>query len=126
LFDDWEKTLTSLALKGMAEQLARNAVVSSWSGQRLELIVDPSCASLLGSVAENKLAVALSEFAGVKMSLVLTLGSPPVETPAQRESRAAAAKQAETEADMQQDPFVLAAKEAFDAEIVPDSVRRLD
>ena len=34
--------------------------------------------------------------------------------------------QAATEADIAADPLVLAMQETFDAEIVPDSVRRID
>ena len=49
-----------------------------------------------------------------------------IETPAQRDKREAAARQADTEASIKCDPFVLAAQDIFDAEIVPDSIRRLD
>ena len=40
--------------------------------------------------------------------------------------QAAEAEQAAAEGDFSRDPVVLAAQEAFDAEIVPDSVRRID
>jgi DNA polymerase-3 subunit gamma/tau len=126
LFDDWDRAVREMALKGMAAQLARNAVVASWDGRRLELSVDPSCASLLGSVAEDKLASALAAFAAVDLVLELTPGSAAIETPAQRDKREAAARQADTEASIKGDPFVLAAQDIFDAEIVPDSIRRLD
>jgi DNA polymerase-3 subunit gamma/tau len=126
LFDDWDHVLRELSLKGMAAQLARNTVVASWDGRRLELSVDPSCASLLGSVAEDKLASALAAFAAVDLVLELTPGSAAIETPAQRDKREAAARQADTEASIKGDPFVLAAQDIFDAEIVPDSIRRLD
>ena len=126
LFDDWDRVVREMSLKGMAAQLARNAVVAAWDGRRLALSVDPGCASLLGSVAEDKLASALTAYAACDLVLELKPGSAATETPAQRDQRIAAARQADTEASIERDPFVLAAQDIFDAEIVPDSIRRLD
>jgi DNA polymerase-3 subunit gamma/tau len=110
----------------MAAQLASNAVVAAWDGRRLELQVDPSCSSLIGSVAEQKLKAAVEGYVGRPLTLNLTVGQSGTETPAQRSDRERQERQAVTEAEFGRDPLVLAAQETFDAEIVPDSIRRLD
>jgi len=125
-FEDWHGLLPSLRLGGMAAQLARNAVVTAWDGKRLDLQVDPSCSSLIGSVAEQKLKAAVEAFAGRSLTLHLVTGQPESETPARRLEREKEERQAATEAELSRDPLVLAAQETFDAEIIPDSIRRLD
>ena len=124
--EDWPALSKGLGLRGLAAQLASHSTVGRWDGQRLELLVDPGCSGLVGSVAEKKLEAALSDHLDRSVSLKLTLASGPVETPAQLSQREKAARQAETEAEIGQDPVVVAAKEMFDAEIIPDSIRRLD
>jgi DNA polymerase-3 subunit gamma/tau len=125
-FDDWHGLIPALRLRGMAAQLARNAVVAAWDGRRLELHVDPSCSSLIGSVAEQKLKAAVEGYVSHPLTLHLAVGQAGVETPAQRSNRERQEQQAATEAEFSRDPLVLAAQETFDAEIIPDSIRRLD
>ena len=125
-FDDWHELLPQLQLKGMAAQLANNAAVTRWDGKRLDLSVASSCSSLLGSVAEEKLQAALQSYLGRPLALRLTVGETDAETPAQRNLREQQVEQAAAEDEFSRDPVVLAAQEAFDAEIVPDSVRRID
>jgi DNA polymerase-3 subunit gamma/tau len=125
-FDDWHALLPQLQLKGMAAQLANHATVNGWDGKRLGLSVASSCSSLLGSVAEEKLQAALHSYLGRPLTLQLSVGETDAETPAQRTLREQQAEQAAAEVDFSRDPVVLAAQEAFDAEIVPDSVRRID
>ena len=125
-FGDWRSTLQRLGLKGMAAQLARNTVVDSWDGRVLQLSVDPSSASLVGSLAEERLREALCAMTGVDVALRLQTRAVDVETPARLEAREEKQLQAATEADIAGDPLVLAMQENFDAEIVADSVRRID
>ena len=110
----------------MAAQLAAHSTVAGFDGQRVELSVDANVSSLVGSLAEEKLHAALADYLGRPIRLQLAVGESASETPAQRAQSEAQRRQAATEADISRDPLVLAAQEAFDAEIVPDSVRRLD
>jgi len=125
-FSDWHGLLNRLGIKGMAAQLADNCVVHSWDGRQLSLRVDPACSGLIGSLAEQRLHEALSEAAGHTLILKLAAELTQDETPAQREAREQRARQDATEADISGDPLVLAMQETFDAEIVPDSIRRTD
>jgi DNA polymerase-3 subunit gamma/tau len=110
----------------MAAQLADNCVVHSWDGRQLSLRVDPVCSGLIGSLAEQRLQEALSEAAGHPVILKLAAGLTQDQTPAQREAREKRARQEATEADISGDALVLAVQDTFDAEIVPDSIRRIE
>jgi DNA polymerase-3 subunit gamma/tau len=125
-FADWRGFIAGLGLKGMAAQLAENCVFDAWDGKRLALRLDPACSSLIGSLAERRLQEAVAAAVGQAVVLRVTAGSVGEETPAQRGAREQRARQAETEADIAGDPLVVAVKETFDAEIVPDSIRRVD
>jgi DNA polymerase III subunit gamma/tau len=123
---DWATLIGRLGLKGMAAQLAENSAVGRVDGDRLELAVDPACRGLLGSLAEQRLRAALAELAGRPIDLVLTCRELMVETPAQVAARDRLRRQADAEADIAADPLVRALQERCDAELVADSVRRLD
>ncbi len=123
---DWHGFVHALGLKGMAAQLAENSVCESWDGRRLALRVDPGCASLIGSLAERRLQEAVAEVLETPVALQLTAAESDAETPAQREARERRARQQATEADIAGDPLVRAVQETFEAEIVPESIRRID
>jgi len=125
-FSDWHTFLDGLGLKGMAAQLANNCVFHSWDGRQLCLRVDPVCSGLIGTRAEERLQELVSAAAGHPVTLQLVAEQTKDETPAQREAREARARQEATEADISGDPLVLAMQETFDAEIVPDSIRRTE
>lgn len=123
---DWHGFVRRLGLKGMAAQLADNCVFDKLDGKQLCLKVDKAGAGMIGSLAERRLQEAVEAAVGQPIVLQLEVGELPAETPAQREAREKQARQAATEADISNDPLVLAVQDAFDAEIVPDSIRRLD
>ena len=113
-FGDWHAFVAGLGLKGMAAQLAVNCVFDGWDGKTLSLRLDPACAGLMGSVAEH----------AVQLRLLAEAGEG--ETLAQRQTRERAERQQQTEADIAQDPLVQAMQVTFDAEIVADSIRRIE
>ena len=125
-FSDWRGFVQGLGLKGMAAQLAENCVFDAWDGKRLTLRLDPACSSLIGSLAERRLQEAVAAAIGQAVVLRVVAGLVGEETPAQHGAREQRARQAATEADIAGDPLVVAVKETFDAEIVPDSIRRID
>jgi DNA polymerase-3 subunit gamma/tau len=125
-FSDWHAFVGGLGLKGMAAQLADNCVYEAWNGKQLSLRVDPVCSGLIGSLAEQRLQEAISAAAGQPVVVHLSAAESEQETPAQREARETRARQEATEADISGDPLVLAMQETFDAEIVPDSIRRIE
>jgi DNA polymerase-3 subunit gamma/tau len=125
-FSDWHACVRRLGLKGMAAQLAENCVFDEWDGKHLCLRVDPVCSGLIGSLAERRLQEAMSTANGRPVLLRLVAEATTEETPAQREARENRARQEATEADISADSLVLGVQETFDAEIVPDSIRRIE
>lgn len=125
LLQDWHAFVGRLGLKGMAAQLADNSVFDAWDGRRLSLRVDPACGSLIGSLAEARLQEAVSGMLDRPVTLQLVAEIAGEETPAQRDARDRQARQQAIEAEIAGDPLVLALQEAFDAEIVPDSIRHI-
>ena len=123
---DWHGFIQRLGLNGMAAQLANNCVFDGWDGRQLALRLDPACSSLIGSLAERRLQEAVSATLGTPVTLKLIAATAESETPAQREARERCERQAETEAEIAEDPLVLAMQDQFDAEIIPDSIRRID
>jgi DNA polymerase-3 subunit gamma/tau len=123
---DWSGLVRRLGLKGMAAQLAENCVMDNWDGRSFGLLVDPGCSSLIGTLAEQRLQESLSQAMGKDVMLSLTVRAVAEETPARQEAREQQVRQKETEADIAADPLVLAVQDAFDAEIVTDSIRRID
>jgi DNA polymerase-3 subunit gamma/tau len=123
---DWHAFVRRLALKGMAAQLADNCVFAGWDGKCLALHLDPACATMIGSLAERRLQEATARLLGREVVLELSAVAPASETPAQRGAREAQARQAATEADIAADPLVRAVQDTFDAQIVADTIRRID
>ena len=125
-FEDWHAFVAGLQIRGMAAQLANNSVFLSWDGKTLALRVDPSCSSMVESLARQRLQEAIEAQLGQAVALALEVAGGETETPAQRRAREQQARQQATEADIANDPLVLAMQDTFDAEIVPDSIRRID
>ena len=123
---DWHGFVRRLGLKGMTAQLADNCVLDGWDGKALSLKVDPVCRGLIGSLAEHRLQEAVSEAVGHAVSLRLQVQAAEEETPAQREAREKRERHEATAADIAGDPLVLALQDTFDAEIVTDSIRRIE
>jgi DNA polymerase-3 subunit gamma/tau len=121
-FGDWHAVVERLGLGGMALQLARNCVVSTWDGQALALSLDPSHAHLLGSLAEGRLKEAICRVAGRPITLKVVAGPLPDETPAQRAVRNDAERREAAVASMQADDLVQALAERFDARLLEDTV----
>jgi len=121
-FSDWHSVLPRLQLTGMAAQLANHSVIREWDGNQLTLAVDASCASMIGSKAEERLLEALNAYAGAAVRLNLVSGAA-ADTPAERAAEAKAQRQQQAETDIAGDPLVQAMQETFDAQLVENSVR---
>ncbi len=124
-FADWHALLPRLGLSGMAAQLAAHAVVREWDGRTLTLEVEASCASLLGSLAEQRLLEALRAQVGGELRLQWHKGEA-ADTPAAREQQARARRERQAREDIAADPLVQALQEGFDAELVEESIRPVE
>ena len=124
-FSDWHCVLPRLQLAGMAAQLANHSMIRGWDGATLTLAVDDICASMIGSMAEERLHAALNHYVGGELKLELVNGAAS-DTPAERAAQARQQRQEKAETDIVADPLVQAMQDTFDAELVEDSIRPVE
>ena len=123
---DWHSLLPKLNLGGMSEQLASHCSVKAWQDDHLTLNLDPTCAGLVGSLAEERLKLALDNYFGKPLRLHIEVVDEEVDTPARRAEQERCRKEADTLSNMQQDPFINALEDRFEAELIVDSVKTID
>jgi DNA polymerase-3 subunit gamma/tau len=124
---DWRQILEGLAVSGMVKQLAANCLLQQQDGNTIVLTLDDGHRQLLNSKAEKRLQQALGEYFDADIRLVIELGKPAAaETPAQAEAREKDQRQVQAEQSIEEDGFVQAMKQNFNAEVVPGSVRPAD
>ena len=121
---DWRQILEGLAVSGMVKQLAANCTLLEQDGNTVRLGLDAGHKQLLSSTAEKRLQKALSEYFDADIRLVIdTDAESRHETPAQAEAREKDERQLQAEKSIEEDGFVQAMKETFNAEVIPGSVR---
>ncbi len=122
---DWREMIESLAISGMVKQLAVNCVLNELAGNRVALTLDSAHHSLLTPRAQQRLQQALADYLDRDIHLEIQVGDTPakVETPAKAVAREQDERQQQAEQSIEQDSFVQAMKDSFNAEIVPGSVK---
>ncbi len=122
---DWREMIEALAISGMVKQLAVNCVLDELAGNRVALTLDSAHHSLLTPRAQQRLQQALADYLDRDVHLEIQVGDAPakVETPAKAAAREQDERQQQAEQSIEQDSFVQAMKETFNAEIVPGSVK---
>jgi DNA polymerase-3 subunit gamma/tau len=121
---DWRQILEGLAVSGMVKQLAANCVLLEQDGNTIRLGLGEGHKTLRSTKAEKRLQQALGEYfdANIRLEIEMIAGNTN-ETPAQAEAREINERQLQAEKSIEEDGFVQAMKETFNAEVVPGSVR---
>jgi DNA polymerase-3 subunit gamma/tau len=119
----WKDLLARLNLKGREAELAGNCEIKAWQDNNLILVLSEQRAQLYSPAPEERLARALSEYAGRPVKLKIEIGITATETPAQSVAREAEERRQAAVKSIQEDSLVRALKEKFGAEVVTDSVR---
>jgi DNA polymerase-3 subunit gamma/tau len=121
---DWRQILEGLAVSGMVKQLAANCLLLEQDGNTIRLGLDQGHKTLRSPKAEKRLQQALGEYfdASIRLEIEMVADSNN-ETPAQAEAREVNERQMQAEKSIEEDGFVQAMKETFNAEVVPGSVR---
>ncbi len=124
--DDWHAIASALPVRGLLRQLVNQCVLEEMTADRIRLALGPAGAPLLTPEREAALAKALGEHLGRPVKLAMIVKEAEGETPAAREARLAAERQARAEARISGDPNVQSILETFDARVRPGSVQALD
>jgi DNA polymerase III subunit gamma/tau len=124
--DDWEQLVEQMGLAGATRQLARNCSYLGRSGGIVRLAIDPANEVLATSAQQERLREALAAHLGEAVRLQLEFSKPAVETPAERDRRAAAERQQQAEHAIEDDPLVREIQKVFDATVDRDSIRPAD
>jgi DNA polymerase-3 subunit gamma/tau len=120
---NWAGLVESLNLRGMVKQLAVNCILREKSSSEVILTLSKENEQLLNPALLKKLEEALCTCLQQKLKLSIELGAQQVESPARTTARNDAERQQSAEESIDQDPMVLALKENFNAEVVPNSVK---
>ena len=121
---DWRQILEGLAVSGMVKQLAANCLLLEQDGNTIRLGLDDGHKALRTPKAEKRLQQALGEYFDANIHLEIdTCADNNFETPAQAEVREMDQRQLQAEKSIEEDGFVQAMKETFNAEVIPGSVR---
>jgi DNA polymerase-3 subunit gamma/tau len=121
---DWRQILEGLAVSGMVKQLAANCLLLEQNGNTIRLGLDDGHKALRTPKAEKRLQQALGEYFDANIHLEIeTSTDNNFETPAQAEVREKDERQLQAEKSIEEDGFVQAMKETFNAEVIPGSVR---
>lgn len=126
---DWREILEGLAVNGMVKQLAANCILQSIEDNTVTLAIDAGHQQLRNTKSEARLKQALCEYfdKDLRLEMIINTEAAPdvsqAETPAQSQARETGERQQQAEASIDDDSFVQAMKENFNAEIVPGSVK---
>jgi len=123
---DWHAVVKQLPLKAMAKELANNCVFHRWEGQTLHLTLEAARAHLLTKLLEERFKAGLEHYLGQSIVLKIRVDTAHIETPAQAKQREQAQSHADAVKSIEDDVHVQAMKAVLGAEIVPNSIRRIE
>lgn len=117
----WAELTPTLALSGWAAELAQQAEWVSCDGSTVVLRVEIRSAD--DSQAKSHMNTVLNEYFGQVLRLQIEYGNTGNETAFAIAQAERAQRQEKAETAAQQNPFILALMQQFDAQIVPDSIQ---
>jgi len=120
---NWLEIVGKLGLSGMARQLAAHCAFGGLQGPVLKLLLDPRSQSIRTRSNEEKLAAALSGYAGENLRLQIELAADAPVTAARERDREADARLANARAALEEDPNIQALREKMGATIFVESIR---
>jgi len=121
---DWGTLLAQLNVQGMAQQLAKNCVLQSFTDGRITLRLSQEHKHLQANkMATEKLQAALSDYFAKPIKLNIVLGETESVTPAVVEQQAKQFKQQQASDSIAQDNFVREAQSELGASLITESIK---
>lgn len=124
--DEWHRTINTLGLTGVVQQLAAHCAIVQQDAGVLKLALEPAHAPLLTKEREQRLQQALAEHFGTPIKLTIEVQSLQGDTPAARDARQQAQRQAEAVATIEGDANVKNILDTFGAQIDLQTVQPVD
>ncbi len=122
--DEWHALLDQLGLGGMAYALATQCVWGGREGEVVTLRLDSAHEHLRNALFEARIEKALGDHYGAAVRLRIQVGETGgVDTPAERSVKAEQERMEAARRAIAEDPHVAAMKEAFDAQVMDDSIQ---
>jgi DNA polymerase-3 subunit gamma/tau len=121
--NDWVTLLPNLGLSAMVKELANNCFVEGWGEGQVTLGIDKGKEYLATDKSRERITQCMNKYFGQELSVRIEASEAKVETPAMSRERAEQEKQKAAETSVEHDDFIQAMQDAFDAEVVPGSVK---
>jgi len=121
--EDWCALVSQLGITAMVREFANNCRFLRREDNVIVLGLAEAKAHLATDKSQSKIESILSEYFEQALKLTLEITQEEGETPAQSRQRAEEDRQKSAEHSMQEDDFVKALGESFDAQIVPGTVK---
>ena len=120
---NWDNLIEELSLKGVAQVLANHCELKSMDHHEISLVISDEHQSLMTDTAVAKLTQSLRERFGDSSKLSISVVKHTINSPAQvvRDRETEMMDQAQTS--LEEDDFVKALKQDFQAEIIPGSIQ---
>lgn len=123
---DWPSFVDGLPAKGAFRLLFIQSELHGWHDDRIELVVPRDQAHLSDEGLVERGRQLLSDHLGRPVVLQVRVGDVGAHTVRARDEARRAARQAESERSIHDDPFVKTLIEDFGATILPDSIKPID
>ena len=122
----WSQTVSALSVSGLVKELASNTVFRRHQQGVLELGLKPGNAHLSRKILADKLESAVSDYLGTTVQLRVVAAEVIGDTPADESKKASEERREAALHAIENDPNVVALRDAFDAVIDQDSIRPVD
>ena len=120
---DWQGIIDQMALAGLVKEFAGHCALKELAEKKVHLVLSPAQEHLLKTTQKDRLHEALKARFGPDVKLVISVETPSVETPVQRNHREARDREAAARASMDGDANVDSILELFDATLDRNSVQ---
>ena len=124
--ENWPQLLSQLGLLGMVQSIASNMQLIEAAAGQLEFVLDTDNASLFNDGHRDKIRLALQNYLDRELSVSITVGEPPGETPAMIQAKAASERQKQAVEAIESDPRLQALITKFDGQLDRASIAPLD
>jgi len=121
--NEWHQIVAGLQLSGVMHQLVAHCVMQELTDNHIHLALATTSAPLLNKEREASLREALVAYFGRPLKLQIEIKDSEGESPAAREVRLQAERQAAAETAIENDPNVQSILDAFDGQVRPNSVQ---